>query len=286
MSKVGKLLDWFHRAPARVGTHDFRDLLMEACRAALGMSRSEAERYAVGNSNRVWQGLSEHQYHRSKMGVTATMHLLEDTRKCAWSSCQPRELADRPRFWIRHKARPHMLSSIDTLSSREYEALGCVTALLCGAQHVKLTPPGDECGVDFFAVVGVHSNNHVFGGMGSLIRVVGQSKKYESKVPVDRIRGFNDTLEDIRRTERKVSDLVPAWFHANHGPIVGWMISHRGYQSGALSRAKSHGILVSDSLDIAEISALSRQIDETLRPQDRAQTLKLNTARFLEENDC
>jgi len=36
MSKVGKLLDWFHRAPARAGTHDFEDLLLEASEGSVG----------------------------------------------------------------------------------------------------------------------------------------------------------------------------------------------------------------------------------------------------------
>jgi hypothetical protein len=58
------------------------------------------------------------------------------------------------------------------------------------------------------------------------------------------------------------------------------MIAHRGFQSGAMSRARNHGLITADSLDIAEMLALSRGIPDDLDADART-TECLSRARLL-----
>ena len=116
----------------------------------------------------------------------------------------------------------------------------------------------------------VSGNNHVFSGASSPLRLIGQSKKYDTPVDVEKMRAFNETIDDVKKLEQKASRIIPAWFRAARGPIVGWIVSHSGFQDGAWTRAHNHGILASDSFDLAEIAALSRSLPEAFSPEKRA----------------
>jgi hypothetical protein len=154
---------------------------------------------------------------------------------------------------------------IDALTGREYEALACVAMKVVGASEITLTPFGTEGGIDFFALVRSPARCHLFAGSTNPIRIVGQSKKYTRQVGVDKMKEFLATMDEVKhRGEPKTERVVPPWFHATRGPIVGCMIAHRGFQSGATSRARNHGIITADSLDIAEMLALSRGIPDEL----------------------
>jgi hypothetical protein len=251
---------------------DFSDLLTEAATGALGLHGPERDAFVQSRSQSMWNALQSEQETRTRDGVAPVLHLIDDVKKCRWYS-NGQSTTNRERYRrLRLASRPAFLSHIDDLTWREYEALGCETALLCGATHVELTPPGNECGIDFFAVLKLHGNNHVFTGKGTPLRVIGQSKKYESRVEVDRVKSFNEALVDVQKKEPKVTALTPAWFQAHRGPIAGWMVAHRGFQSGAKTRAHNHGILVSDTVDLAEIASLSRAL-ELGQPDERAQQL-------------
>jgi hypothetical protein len=154
---------------------------------------------------------------------------------------------------------------IDALTGREYEALACVAMKVVGASEITLTPSGTEGGIDFFALMRSPARCHLFAGSTNPIRLVGQSKKYTRQVGADKMKEFLETIDEVKhRGEPKTERVVPPWFHATRGPIVGCMIAHRGFQSGATSRARNHGIITADSLDIAEMLALSRGIPDDL----------------------
>jgi len=74
----------------------------------------------------------------------------------------------------------------------------------------------------------------------------------------------------VRNLNPSIESLVPSWFRSSTGPIIGWLIAHNGVQSGGVTKAKNHGIVISDSVDIAEIIALSRHIDVCLPADARA----------------
>jgi hypothetical protein len=84
------------------------------------------------------------------------------------------------------------------------------------------------------------------------------------------------------RTPRKDESQIPTWFHSAKGPIIGLIISHSGFQSGAEDTAKNHGILTADTMDLAEIAARSRRIPESLGAEDRAQLCRKRTIDLLQ----
>ena len=160
---------------------------------------------------------------------------------------------------------------IDTLNDREYEALACVSLRLVGASETFLTPPGNEGGVDFFALLPSPGRCHLFSGGHHPLRIVGQSKKYTSAMEAGEFKEFLTTMEEVKHGgQRKTENIVPVWFRAVYGPIIGLVIAHSGFQSGATTRARQHGVLTAESLDMAEIVALSKAIPEHMAGEDRA----------------
>jgi hypothetical protein len=270
---------------AREEIVDFDDLLTGAASEALDYSGIAAEEYAESNRTRIWKGLLQEEAERTRDGLNPTFRLYNSTHKVGWHAFStPRDKAERRRL-LRLRSRPTVLSQIDSLTWREYEALGCLICGYCGAMQTHLTSPGNECGIDFFAVLYVSGNNHVFSGASSPLRIIGQSKKYDTPIDVEKIRGFNETLDDVRKLEQKASGIIPAWFRAARGPIVGWIVSHSGFQNGARTRADNHGILASDSFDLAEIAALSRSLPEYFSPEKRAMEMSKQVKSILDQFD-
>src|SRR5690606_14181401 len=125
--------------------------------------------------------------------------------------------------------RSSFLRSIDTLSDREYEALACVVSSCAGADKVRLTPPGNEGGVDFFALIRNPARCHVFQHTRSPLRVIGQCKKYSGTVGVDKVRQFIQTINSVCNQSALTEAHVPPWFRTAGGPVVGWIIGHSGF---------------------------------------------------------
>ena len=174
-----------------------------------------------------------------------------------------------------------LLKRIDALNSRRYEALGCLASILSGADRHLLTPPGNEGGIDFFSRIRQPANNHVFSGSYAPIRVIGQSKKYTSKVTVSKVREFVTAIDQAKHRYKRAGELVPDWFSSMQGPIIGWMIAHSGFQSGAADLAKDQGIILSDSSDIAEILSLSKKFYPNLSVTERAENLRIEVDEIL-----
>jgi len=159
---------------------------------------------------------------------------------------------------------------IDSLTDREFEALACVALRLAGASETRLTPPSNEGGVDFFALITSPAHSHLFSGSTHPLRIIGQSKKYSGPVQVGAFKEFLKTIDEVKYGgEPKTERIVPPWFHSVRGPIIGLMIGHTGFQSGAESRARRHGVILADSLDMAEMVAVSRRIPEYMTGAER-----------------
>lgn len=270
------LMDWFYRHTFPKGTLQFDDYLAEAAVEALGKSREDAQAYTQGNRIRIWNCLKKQSESDQKEGLFPILLEKDDnSRRFAWYAHELESRGDSKakRRSVMLKARPHLLNAIDSMTPRGFEALGCVVCDLIGAETVELTPRGNEGGIDFFGLVIFPSKAHVFGGTRAKVRIVGQSKKYTTRVSVDRVRDFITTIEQVKHRSEALKYPLPQWFAIQKGPILGWMISHKGFQSGAITLARNHGISLSTSIDITEISALSRQLNQWADPQIRANEL-------------
>jgi hypothetical protein len=161
---------------------------------------------------------------------------------------------------IRLQYRGILLDYIDEhVTWRDYEALGCVIANLAGAQRWHLTPPGNEFGIDFLALIPSYGVSHLFPGVHKQIRLVGQSKKWNSEVPREKVDDLGHKLDYIRARSHHVDKVLPPWFLSEQGLIVGCMIAHSDVQEGGYTIAHEHGIILANSQDITEIVTLSRQ---------------------------
>jgi hypothetical protein len=258
-----ELVDWLYRCefdrPVQL-----REVLDRGARDVLHRSEDVAEAFAESNLNIFWNYLLARQEQDERRGLSRVYKVMDGTARtlswCGVGDPSPVSVGTSyVRLRLRH--RPAVLRMIDELNDREYEALACVVSGLAGATHVALTPAGNEGGVDFFALLPTPGRCHLFSGNVHPLRIVGQCKKYSDPISLGRLKEFLETLEDVKhRGEPKIERLVPPWFHSMPGPILGFMIGHSGFQSGATTKARNHGIVLADTLDLAEIISLSRQL--------------------------
>jgi Restriction endonuclease len=278
------LLRWLYRQefdrPLQI-----REIVFSGAMQALGKALSDAEAYSETNSNSFWNYLFAHQDDQAKRGLFRAFEVLDATAKtmswCGVGAAIPLQtLTSRERARLRH--RPAMLRMIDDLTSRQYEALGCVVSRLGGASETLLTPKGNEGGVDFFALLPNPGRCHLFAGGIHPLRVVAQCKKHKAPVEEGDVRDFLHSLDSVRFRERKVEKFIPPWFQATRGPIVGLIVSHSGFQDAAERKARNHGVIVADTLDLAEIATQSRRVPETLNGDARAGLCKLEVTKLEE----
>lgn len=284
MSDKKSILSAFHRLELGAVNADFRSTLSDLAVSALGKTRITADAFADSNLKRYWNWLLEEMDRQTRRGLVPYFSLPAPgvlALKCACHSMLTSSDAKENALGRLGLARPQLLRQIDNLTDREYEALACVAANSIGGLHVSLTPSGNEGGIDFLATLSIQTPTHVFSGPGSEVRLVGQCKKYSSPVAVDRLDQFLQTMQNVRHRDSRVRQHIPAWFDDAKGPIVGWVVSHSGFQSGAADEAKKHGIVLSDSLDVAELLSLSNNFDANGSPADRSAHLLLECQKLI-----
>lgn len=261
------LLRWLYRLEI-YGVVSLRDTLQRGAQVVLGKDVISAEAYVESNAGTVWGHVLQAQEADEKRGISRIFEAVDPvalTLRCYGLNRSPARRAAR----LRH--RPAMLNMIDALTPREYEALACVSMDLIGATKTLLTPSGTEGGVDFFALIPSLGRCHLFSGNSHPIRIIGQSKKYANALQPDKFKEFLTTIDEVKHGgEPKTEKVVPTWFRAVPGPIIGLMIAHSGFQEGAKTRARKHGVIIADSLDLAEMTALSKRIPEHLASAARA----------------
>jgi len=263
---------------------DFRSTLAHLARTELGLQQLDADRFADTNIRKYWNWfLQEVDEHRRRGLSPFYSSLIPNTFAF---SCACHELTNSSDPLEKNQgklssARPFLLRQIDALTDRQYEALACVSCQAIGATNCVLTPPGNEGGIDFIATLRVSTKTHIFSALGSEVRLIGQCKKYITPASVDRVEQFLHTMQNVRHRSDRVKNHIPPWFNDAKGPIVGWVISHSGFQTGAKDEAKKHGIVLSDSLDIAELLGLSDTFAANLAPSDRPQHLLSECQRLL-----
>jgi len=267
------LIDWLYRQDLPVGDIEFDALLIDAAETCFTKSRIEAEVYAEKSAKRHWNNLIRQVADDNDRGLHPHFRVLSNSgHRFSWIA---KDLGSHTLSVGKTKkalmqARPSILRRIDTLTNRQYEAAGCVVSRLIGARHISMTRPGNEGGVDFFASLNVYGQSHVFSGSQSALRVIGQCKKHTRPLETGELRSFLTTISDVKSNLTTVRDHIPDWFRSAKGPIVGWMVAHSGFDGGAMDRAKNEGILLSDSLDLADMLSVSRSLAPGLSPHERA----------------
>lgn len=273
MSEKKDLLAALCRTELGAGNIDFRLTLSSLATSALGKNRSDADAFADTNIKKYWNWLKKEVDAHATRGLTPFFSLASGGAYSISSACHALVSSQNVDHQLRGTlalSRPSVLRQIDAMTDREYEALACVACSAIGSHKTHLTPPGGEGGIDFFATLSINTRTHVLSAAGTEIRIVGQCKKYASPVPVEKIDQFITTMEYVRHRNKRVADHIPAWFDESRGPILGWVMSHSGFQTGAADTAKNQGIVLSDTLDLAELVCLSDTFHASLLPPARA----------------
>ncbi|HUT70285.1 MAG TPA: restriction endonuclease [Desulfatiglandales bacterium] len=271
-SQKRRVLNWFERKTFATDTIYFCDALVEAACSALGLSALDAESLTEGAASRFWNYFLRKIDEDRRRGLNSLFEVSEPSAmKFRWTpQTYLRSTVQKTRSQgFKLRARPQILAMIDQLDFRQYEALGSVISTLAGAKRTKLTPRGNEGGVDFFALIEMPARCHLFSGATGPLRLIGQCKKHTVRLDVGKIRDFITTIDNIRKRQPDVESHVPTWFRSTRGPIVGWIVAHEGFQNGAERAARDHGIVLADSLDLAEIAALSRITNVWETPESR-----------------
>lgn len=249
-------------------TNRFRieEALTSLATSVLGMDPIAAGNYAKRRQRKLWNQITERIDEENRKGLHPTFRVLDvSTLELAWFAArESSDPADVQMKKAKLALRGQVLDEIDNLNSRDYEALGCLVCKEAGASKWFLTPPGNDKGIDFLALVPAVGSAHIFPSLSNEIRIVGQSKKWTSSVPREKIDLLATTVEGIRRRSERIIPTLPSWFVSSEGPLVGCMIGHTGLQGGAWDIARDEGIIAADSRDVAEIICLSNSWDTHL----------------------
>lgn len=284
MSEKKQLLAALYRTEVGVGNSDFRQLLSTLAESVLQKSRADADAFADANLRKYWNWLAKEVDGHAARGLTPFFSLIPGGVYAISSVCHDLTSsldAECRLQGARAMSRPFVLRQIDAMTDREYEALACVACSAIGSSMTHLTASGNEGGIDFFATLSIKTRTHVLSAAGTEIRIVGQCKKYASPVAVDKLEQFITTLQNVRHRSERVRRHIPPWFEESRGPILGWVMSHSGFQTGAADEAKNHGIVLSDTLDLAELVCLSDTFHTALSPVNRAGQLVDECRRLL-----
>lgn len=264
---------------------EFPERLIDVVARHVFNSRLDAERFATQqNINRYWNALLKKMDQDRHQGLVPLFDVIHDqSKRLRWYAATRNGRTGRAaRNAKLSRTRPAILKQIDALSSRQFEALGCVLCDLLGAEKTHLTPAGNEGGIDFFAALALRTDSHIFHGAKGRLRIIGQCKKHDRPAEPELLRSFTETINEVKNVSPSIEGIVPDWFRTRGGPVVGWLISHAGTTSGAATKAKNHGFLVSDALDCAEVVCLSRAMHR-LPPSMRATDLLARIERCLQQ---
>ena len=237
--------------------YGFEEILKDAIRSFTKLSGVDLDQKVSANLKRHWNDLKKMIDEDEIDGIIPILEIVNDTSRLVLPSAYGNkyDITTKNKHWI--SKRNEILSFIDKLNDREYEYLSCYLCRCLSASKVLVTPPGNEGGIDFIAEIKFSKNSHFLFGTNGPIRIIGQSKMYGKAVDPSDIKEFNSTMNDVYSHAPKVSDVLPSWFKSSKGIIIPWFISHNGFKSGAMTRAKRYGIVATDSRMVTEQIALS-----------------------------
>lgn len=230
----------------------FEPFLRESVERTLGKAGQEVDAFVEANGARIWTHFKKKNYYLRKQGRIPLFRIIDEkARIICWSSNADQDVG-APGI----SARPWILSSIDSLTDTEYEYVASCAFQLEGA-YTKVSDRSGDNNVDFYATFRAPFQPQILQNVAGDVKIIGQSKKYGAPVSVGKVREFAYTLNEIRHLSSNIRDQIPVWFRSAKGPIVGIILSHTGFQSGAVSKAKQEGVILCDSFFIAETLAVS-----------------------------
>ncbi|WP_378943257.1 restriction endonuclease [Paracoccus sp. R86501] len=259
MMKRPEIIRSVFSLPPAEGEFSIDAVCLKAIEKSLGKYTMEHEEKVSKYKRALYAELKAADYaHHASGGIMSFNYVNEQFYKLRWNTLSKGD----KRIGKKIRDRSAAVSWIESLDdSRNYEYLGGLLMKKLGASKLFITPPGNEFGIDFLAIVPAFSRSNIFVSKNKGIRIVGQSKLYRSAVSRDKIQSFNDVMSSIRNNKAELIGILPAWFRSSSAPIVGFFVAHSGYQSGAKISAEQNGYTLIDSLGAAEIISCCGKMD-------------------------
>lgn len=251
MSEKKTIINFLQRREYQAGILEFDAILEEAARQVFGIPSVAVGSFVDAKKRRFWNVLLQEIDQEMQRGLRPYFNIEDNfSRKLSYNNEDHRL-----------NSRPRIIKEIDNLSDRRYEMLACVLCKLLGAtpSNIKLTPPGNEGGIDFIATINFPPKSHYLIGHKGPLRIIGQCKKYAGAIQNEKIKQFITTLNQVKNRSQLIEQHIPSWFRVSQGPIIGWVMSHNGFQSGADTLAKDFGIIITDTREIGELISLSNK---------------------------
>ncbi len=257
MTDNQKIFYQMYRTRFEERDYSFEEILRMCILNTVTKDLSEAELLAERKQNYLWNRYCQQHYQDESDGITPLFTIVNENEKIVHWIGDIKEYGTRREHYF---VRPDLYSFFDTIDDRQYEIMACIICDLIGADRVRLTPKGNEGGIDFFARIPFNRKSHFLFGIKGPIRVVGQCKQYEKKDSIGHMKEFVQTMNNVYNKSYRAGEILPDWFQAEKGSIIGWHIAHSGHQSGALDVAKNYGILVSDTKQLIDVICRSKVI--------------------------
>lgn len=156
MSFKQDFINWILRQDLGAVVVSHQDVLHRAAVEINKMSSAEADAFVDANATRYWNDLCKVSEALGDRGIQCLIDVIDNpSRRFRTTDCGLRASAtkrDRA-CGLRLPTRASILRMIDGLNDRQYEALACVASKAIGASRTHLTPPGNEGGIDFLALI-------------------------------------------------------------------------------------------------------------------------------------
>ena len=219
--------------------------------AERGRAATFEEEIAISETRKsLYNGLLQRQEEIAKSGGLRSFDIASSAQlRLLWINSST---SDR-RHWHKLVLRSCVARWLHGLDDRSYEFASGLAMQVLGAELVHITPRGKDYGIDFLALVPAYTRSGVFMSGTKGIRIVGQSKKFNSPVPREKIQAFDSCLTDIRHDAFHMTTMLPTWFRSSASRIVSCFIAHAGLQSGGMRMSQKLGYVVLDTMALAEI---------------------------------
>lgn len=175
--------------------------------------------------------------------------------KFRWTS-----LGDRSglsKNWLRSRC----LRWLDGLDSHEFEK-ACALALTAnGASDACASRKSGDFNIDFYGLLPAHSRASLILNGAKGCRIVGQAKKYASRVTREKILTLIECISALSKRQPEAKDAAPIWFYEHKIPIVAVVVGFSGFQSGARNYAADHGVILLDGNDLAYLLAVEKFLE-------------------------
>ncbi len=146
--------------------------------------------------------------------------------------------------------RSQISNTIRTLTWRQFECLSVHVLHVDGVKPCEVGRGSKEEGIDLYGALDLGSITGRSIWHGVSLRILGQAKM--SRVKQNEVRLFHTDIESCASKKGKSFDLAPHWFKQISKPILGIMLTAKGFTRGATEWANRESIVAKDATQMVE----------------------------------